>query len=146
MAKSGQFTLSLQAFVEQTQRNADTVIREATFSLLNSILQRSPVDTGRFRGNWNVGVDTPNRATNDKIYPGGSPQARGAAAAADSLERAGAVLASFTSGEQIWLSNGLPYAIELEYGHSKQAPSGIVRVSILEYQQYLERAAASLSK
>lgn len=146
MSKSGAFSLSLAKFVEQTGRNADQVIRQATLQLLGSILLRSPVDTGRFRGNWNAGIDQPNRATNDRVYPGGTPEARGAAASAEAQVRARTVLNTFTSGEQIWLSNGLPYAIELEYGHSKQAPSGLVRVSILEYQQYLERAAAAVPK
>lgn len=145
MSKDNSFSLSLQAFVNQTGRNAETVLREATLAMLGGILETSPVDTGRFRGNWNVGIENPDRTVTDKNYPGGTPAARGAAAAAEALTRGQAVLAGFVSGEQIWLSNNLPYSIELEYGHSKQAPSGIVRLAIREYKRYLERAAAALN-
>jgi hypothetical protein len=142
----GSFTLSLQAFVEQTGRNADTVLREATLSLLNAILLRSPVDTGRFRGNWNVG-EQPDYTVRNESYAGSTPESRGAAAATESMVRARAELQGFHAGQQLVLANGLPYGIELEYhAHSKQAPNGFVRLALKEYDQYLRRAAAALPK
>jgi hypothetical protein len=42
------------------------------------------------------------------------------------------------------ISNNVPYIIFLEYGHSKQAPSGMVRITMQELhgKLFLSRAAA----
>jgi hypothetical protein len=36
--------------------------------------------------------------------------------------------------------NNLPYGIALEYGHSKQAPSGMIRVTLARFQQIVDEA------
>jgi hypothetical protein len=33
-----------------------------------------------------------------------------------------------------WIYNNLPYAIALEYGHSRQAPNGMVRIALAEIE------------
>ena len=38
----------------------------------------------------------------------------------------------------------VPYAARLEYGWSSQAPSGMLRVSLLEWPKYLEQAKLEL--
>ena len=43
-------------------------------------------------------------------------------------------------GDTAYLVNNLPYAVPLEYGHSSQAPAGMVRVTIAEFQQIVEAA------
>lgn len=41
-------------------------------------------------------------------------------------------VAALQPGDEIWISNNLPYIVELEKGHSKKAPKGMVRLSIEE--------------
>jgi hypothetical protein len=36
--------------------------------------------------------------------------------------------------------NNLPYAVPLEYGHSKQAPGGMVRITLARFQQIVDEA------
>ncbi|WP_256203847.1 MULTISPECIES: hypothetical protein [unclassified Pseudomonas] len=36
--------------------------------------------------------------------------------------------------------NNLPYAIPLEYGHSTQAPAGMVRVTLANFQHIVDEA------
>ena len=43
-----------------------------------------------------------------------------------------------------YLTNKLPYAQALEYGHSAQAPNGMVRVSARMALQELENAVRSV--
>jgi hypothetical protein len=46
-----------------------------------------------------------------------------------------------------YISNNLPYMHRLEFeGWSKQAPAGMVRVSVAEFQQFLTAAVESLPK
>jgi hypothetical protein len=105
----------------------DTAIRKATFDLFRSVILKSPVDTGRFRANWNFAVGSADYAVTES-----TTQSRGLQEAAKALET--------PSGGVVTLANGLPYARRLEHGYSRQAPVGMVRLSVLEYRKFLLRA------
>ena len=36
--------------------------------------------------------------------------------------------------QPIYISNALPYALPLEYGHSQQAPNGMIRVTVEDWK------------
>lgn len=91
---------------------------------------------GRFRGNWQVTFDTKATGELERIDPQG-----------DSTKSAASqVVLGFTSEVgTIWAVNNLPYGPRLEFeGWSSQAPSGMVRISVAEFQTYVNRAVASL--
>lgn len=79
---------------------------------------------GRFRGNWQVTFDRPAVGAIDSVDKAGTA----------TLAAGREVLAHYDSGEygSIWFTNNVPYAQRLEYGWSKQAPAGIVRVVAAE--------------
>lgn len=124
----------LKAFSEKTKADMATVVRKTALSLGESMVLMSPVDTGRFRGNWQYGADAINTST------GGADDKSGRTA----LNRIQAGIRGWVPGQTIYLSNSLPYAQRLESGWSKQAPSGFVRVSVANYQQYIADAIASV--
>lgn len=128
------FKQRFSALLKRTGEKAETVTRKVAFDILSSVMRRSPVDTGRFRGNWMTALGTINTSTSgvaDKS--GGQALAQGAS-----------VLASFKPGQTIYMTNSLPYARRLEYGWSKQAPQGMVRLSVVEFSQFLQRAAEAV--
>ena len=91
----------------------------------------SPVDTGLFRANW--------QATLDQPYTG----------AVKTANRQGSIdhvipFAKAANGHVFYLTNKLPYAQALEYGHSAKAPNGMVRVSARMALQELEDAVRSV--
>lgn len=79
---------------------------------------------GRFRGNWQVTFDRPAVGAINRVDKAGTA----------TLAAGREVLAHYDSGEygSIWFTNNVPYAQRLEYGWSKQAPAGIVRVVAAE--------------
>lgn len=86
---------------------------------------------GRFRGNWQVTIGTPTTTQLPRIDPSGS----------QSIADAAGALSAFECGPQIWITNNLPYGPRLEFeGWSKQAPAGMVRVSIAEFQDLMREA------
>ena len=91
---------------------------------------RTPVDTGRFRANWNVSLTKPDLTTTQSTN-----QSRGASEAAKALK--------FSAGGVVYMANGLPYAVRLEHGWSNQAPTGMVKVSIVEFEKQLRAALRS---
>nr|DAH87064.1 MAG TPA: tail component [Caudoviricetes sp.] len=90
----------------------------------------SPVDTGRFRGNWQFSIAAPAGGTLDTVDPTGAEAT--ARIVGDSIE--------FRAGITAFIVNNLPYAIALEYGHSDQAPGGMVRITQARFQQIVEEA------
>ena len=85
---------------------------------------------GRFRGNWMFSIGSPDTSTVDQVDPGGSR----------SMARIVNGALEFNAGETAYITNSLPYAIPLEYGHSTQAPSGMVRITLGNFQKIVEEA------
>lgn len=127
------FSSDLARFAEKAGLNTDTVVRKTTLDLARSVVQNSPVDTGRFRANWQLGEDSPPQGTLNEFDKSGSTYAKLAVQAA-----------GIKAGGVIFLVNNLPYAIPLEYGYSKQAPSGMARLAVSRYQKYIRDAVAQL--
>ncbi|WP_409259922.1 HK97 gp10 family phage protein [Pseudomonas sp. KCJK8806] len=94
-------------------------VRIIAIALLNEIVLRSPVDTGRFRGNNIVSVGAPVYTSTVNVDPMGAETLQAGVRAVTGLE-------PYT---QVFIQNNLPYAGPLEDGHSQQAPAGIYAVS-----------------
>uniref|UniRef100_A0AB39ABE1 Tail completion or Neck1 protein n=1 Tax=Pectobacterium phage Amona TaxID=3158137 RepID=A0AB39ABE1_9CAUD len=88
---------------------------------------------GRFRANWQVGIDNIPTGQIDAVDPSGSKTTAAALS----------VLSTFKVGttQRIYFVNNLPYGYPLEYeGHSKQAPAGMVRISCIEFDNFVKEA------
>lgn len=87
---------------------------------------------GRFKANWFVGMDSqPVDATDDVDRTGNI-----------SMRRGRVILETFKVGmTSIYFTNNLPYAYPLEFGHSKQAPGGMVRITAQDFQKLFSEAA-----
>lgn len=121
------FSVELDREFEATEDELRTVVRRIAFDGLSRIIDRTPVDTGRARGNWFVRVDGPGTdVTTTEDKDGGATIARGSAVIADYKNETGFPIIS--------IYNNLPYIIRLEDGHSKQAPTGMVAVTVTELQ------------
>jgi len=86
---------------------------------------KSPVDTGRFRASWTIGVGQPD--------PSVAPETqKGQVATAEPR------IPAIVVGSTYYHANSLPYARRLEYGWSSQAPSGVVRLTAQEVPGIIE--------
>jgi len=128
------FSADISRWVQKAQGNMDAAVRRDAVLASQSIVSMSPVDTGRFRANWNYSVGAPDESTSLWVDPTGGltirkiiAQSRGAKA-----------------GYVYYLTNALPYAQRLENGWSKQAPQGMVRLTAMDLPRRLEAYAASL--
>lgn len=130
-------SLDLREWIAKAQGNAEQVVRAAGIELATSVILRSPVDTGRFRGNWQVTYNAPATSTLDNLDRSGA----GAIGAATNE------LSAYDSSiPRIWFANNLPYAYRLEYeSWSSQAPAGMVRVSIAEFQSIVDEKVRELT-
>ncbi|NNC01893.1 HK97 gp10 family phage protein [Corallococcus exiguus] len=129
--KGARFSKQVQAFVKATEARANEVVRKTALGVLANVVTASPVDTGRFRGNWQVGIGDRPAGTVDAEDKDGSAV----------VSREGAKLEGVAVGETVFITNNLPYARRLEFGWSQQAPKGMVRVTLAQVDEILEEAA-----
>lgn len=135
MARQSKFAIDVRKFAEKAGVQADLVLRRVLMEMTSEIILMSPVDTGRFRGNWQLTLGSPATGTvaaTDKS--GGATKAKAASTAE---------IARF--GVTAYFVNNLPYARPLEYGHSKQAPAGMVRLTIARWQTIVDKATKAQS-
>jgi hypothetical protein len=129
------FKTDFAAVLKRAGDKADLVVRKSAIDLGKSLIQMSPVDTGRFRGNWQFGISAIDQATNSPPDQGGGT----------TNGRLVTKIGSWRWGEIIYLTNSLAYARRLEYGWSKQAPAGMVRITVANFERHLQNQIKGLS-
>ncbi len=127
---SGPFELQLRAFAEKAKSNADLVVRKCVLDVGAELISRSPVATGRFRSNWFYALD--------RSYTGVT-QDTGVDGVRDLGSMPGKAI-----GHVHTITNNVPYALRLEDGYSKQAPNGMVGLTVQRWQSIVSAAAAEV--
>lgn len=151
MSDGKQFSLDLSAWVKKAKGNMDQVVRKVVLDVGTRIVMRSPVGDGaywasppppgyiggRFRANWQYGEATaPKGDLPDIDRTGGK-----------SIARIALGVKPNAAGKIHYLTNNLPYAMRLEMGWSKnQAPSGMVGVTVVEFQSIVRDAAVAVNR
>jgi len=124
VANAKQFSIDLTRWGTSLEKEqAPNFIRKIALELLKKVTMKSPVDTGRFRANWMVGIGGADETTTENTVN-------------DSMMRGSIVLAAYRALKQIHISNNLPYAAALEHGHSQQAPLGVAEISVAEIEAH----------
>jgi hypothetical protein len=143
-----QWSIPFDEIAKRQKRDIAEVVRASTLLMFSRVLQRSPVDTGRFRANWNVSYGSIDEKTTERTDPTG----------ADSQASLKDAVLSMPVGGVAYFVNSLPYAMVLEYGlypdppkfgsrkrgeagmaihvrggYSLQAPAGMVRITAREF-------------
>ncbi|QOJ34055.1 MAG: hypothetical protein HRU82_03420 [Nitrospira sp.] len=135
MSDLATFGKELDKFEEEVAIEHSNVCARAAIVLFAKIVSRTPYRTGQARSSWQIAIGAPNRNVN---VPGNYPQyAEPSAAYALAVAEATHILASYKFSllgfkPAIWITNRLRYIPFLERGTSKQAPAGMVRLSVEE--------------
>lgn len=139
------FSADISDFIASSKAKADIVARKVMFELGKSVIEMSPVGNptlwkekapkgyvgGRFRGNWQFAIGAPPVGELATIDPTG----------AQTLGALGAAVADVKMGDTGYVVNNLQYSVALEYGHSTQAPAGMVRVTLERFNAFVAFAA-----
>lgn len=151
------WSIPFDELARRNKRDIEYVVRASAILLFSRVIMRSPVDTGRFRANWVASFGAPSTETSERTDKGGD----------SSVKKMQDAVLSYNVGGVFYLCNSLPYSLPLEYGlypnppirgskkrgeteytihtvggYSKQAPSGMVRITAREFsdavQQFLK--------
>lgn len=120
---------TVEQAAEKLNQRMDKLVRGTLIGMTSKIIERSPVDTGRFRANWQLSIGYPAVTEVSGTDKSGAKAKRNAAQTINSTK----------VGRIFYLTNNLPYAEMLEFGWSKQAPFGMVRRTLAEYRKIFER-------
>jgi len=113
---------AMEAHVQETFQDAEDMIGSLALELLGRIQARTPVDTGRALNSWHA------------VMPGESDAYTYKDGNGKSFDGSIGV----TAGPlEAWVGSNVDYMIYLEVGHSRQAPAGMVAVSVLELRDGL---------
>ena len=102
------FAAQIAAFAAKAQARIDTAIRATVTRVGDRLIELSPEGTGRFKANFNYGLNAANPAVSDNT-------------AGRTLNYIDAMPAH-PGGARHYISNSLPYAAVLEFGGPGQAP------------------------
>lgn len=120
--------VDLRKFAQKYKLRMEEVAQAVPLELTRRVVLASPVDTGRFRANWNVATNRADLATTEDTDESGS----------SAINRAAAVRVKL--GDDVYVTNNLPYAQPLEEGSSDQAPHGMVATSIKAFEAATRKA------
>lgn len=138
------FSMQIGAFIAKTKANQELVVRAITAKIDEKLVSRSPVGDasywqrppppgyagGRFRANWQLSLGSPATGKLDLTDKDGSA----------TLSAHAGVVGAAKAGDVIYFVNNLPYAKRIEEGWSRQAPIGLVALTIVEFQAIVDNA------
>ena len=118
------FNAVVQRFATHTVPELHLVLmKKVSFQVLSGAVLKTPVDTGRARGGWQLDIGEESSLLSTPVE----------------LRRSLSVLADETSkleglqfGEKVIIGNNVSYIIYLEEGSSQQAPAGMLAVTLEE--------------
>lgn len=120
--------VDLKKFAQAIEVGLGVAVEKLGRDLHGLIVKRTPVDTGRAQGAWDVTTGSPST----KKPPAGPTTSSFPALA-------------ITGKESLFIVNNVEYIEPLENGHSDQAPIGMVRVSVAETEAKIDTILQGLA-
>ncbi len=141
------WSLDLNEWASKQQSDIIDVKRTFAFMVFTKVVQRTPVDSGAHRQNWLVSINSENYGYNPDARKGGRVMSEGQG-----------VIATSKPSDRIVMQNNGPAIRKLEYGgygpnspsgktvngFSKQAPRGMVGVTMAEAGAILNQAVGEV--
>lgn len=139
------FMDTINQWIDETEDRIDETLQTIVLKIGESVVTLSPVDSGLFKGNWQLGID---QTTNSSLI-------RYDESGYDTLADMARKINSFTAGQIAYIQNHVLYGDDLEWGlyngptdkvtdegFSRQAPAGMVRVTEQRFTRIVNEAAA----
>jgi hypothetical protein len=140
------FSVDLGKAIKGLKGTKDKIIKGTLVDLSRLIIKGTPVGDpslwapqslpapvgyvgGALRGAWNGSFNAPDLSSSSR---------RVASNGDSTINRVRTVVNGYQAGQTFYLTNPLPYAYRVEYGWSKQAPQGMVRLNIMKLQNILD--------
>ena len=105
---------------DDVEDGVNRVVRQAAVAVNQTVILATPVDTGRARANWQVGVGAPVLEATEDVDPNGNA----------TINRNNGKIALRQKRQTVYISNNVAYIGRLNAGSSAQAPAGFVEEAV----------------
>ena len=127
------FERDLKDFELKFTDASNEFVQGTEIALFNAVIMDTPVAIGHLVGNWQTSTKNPASGVLTDPDPG----------RAATVAKMTSFVESLKGGRVTFLTNNLPYAMPIEYGHSKiKAPQGMVRRNVTRFQAIVKEQAA----
>jgi hypothetical protein len=120
------FSGDISQWRKNIEQDSEKMFVTLCLSIQSRTIEETPVDAGRLRNNWFLGVNQPNLDSTDTSNKSGG----------DAINQGLSVRYSIKLGDRVYLTNNMPYARRIEYdgGSKVKAPQGMLRVTVKEHK------------
>lgn len=130
MATAEIFARRMRAIAKGIEENSSVAVIKTAALINQTVVLATPVDTGRARGGWQIGIGFSPRGFNTPMDPNGS-----GTVSANRLK-----IGRRRSGQTIHIANNVEYIGFLNDGSSAQAPAGFVELAVRQAAAFVKRA------
>lgn len=124
------FELDLRQFKEKTMNRNKAIVQKTALEIDRGVVLSTPVDTGRARGGWNVGINNVNLDDTEQDQSGQK-----------TISENEATIQQAEATDAVFISNNVDYIRFLEEGSSDQSPNGMVAKTLRRFQQIVRKSA-----
>lgn len=123
------FEQDLKRFDDHVKNRIKVFVKKISFDLFNAIVTKTPVDTGRAAASWAMSESVMGDYVHPPIVPGSELSREQA------VEMALSHMVDINKPFGVWyIYDNVVYITFLENGTSKQAPMGMIRLSLAEIE------------
>ncbi|MFH2125547.1 MAG: hypothetical protein ABIK12_03470 [Pseudomonadota bacterium] len=126
MATPRTFTKDLKQFRENLSNRLAVNVVAIITTIFTDLVMMTPVDTGRARASWRIGIGAPDLSCEP-------PGSYGSGIPTGQTEKLKGLTLRDLAHVAIYITNSVEYIVPLEYGHSQQAPGGMVRLTAVKW-------------
>lgn len=151
LSSSNTFAGQLEDFRDFCLERADEIYYQLVMGISIRIIGRSPVDTGRFKANWQYSVNSyTSGSLNQYDVEGAGPYGRKLDEPYRTVDAIREMRTEINGnrpkmGDTVYIYNNLIYSVPLEYGWSTQAPNGVVRTTLAFFQGDFTKTVGKLA-
>lgn len=119
----------MDAMADKIEKQASELAVEVAIRIISDLVMVTPVDTSRALSNWRASLGSPHAGWIGPHFYGERGSTR-TSSANEAIAKARIVLRDKKPGQSIWITNNVPYIMDLNRGSSRQNPGGFVERAV----------------
>lgn len=122
MATANEFGIALNKFKALVRKRHVDAVKATAKAVHVQVVNVCPIDTSRAKSNWQMTLETP--ASQEVPFVEGRGGSSLGEALSITTENRKQALSRYRFGQDVWVSNVVPYIVLLDDGKSPQYPGG----------------------
>jgi hypothetical protein len=117
------FATQMRQLATVVQARVPQLVATVAQHVVEDVARENPVLTGQSSANWKTAIGSP-----DTSWDQGANHLGGQ----HSIDEARSALVALAMGQTVYITNNVPYIIDLNNGSSTKAPAGFVEMAIVD--------------